>query len=146
MTCVSCFAQHFCQKGAILLPLSHLSSNFLSHYFSIFSQIYICNMHTPPVYNVRSFVFLSSFFPQLCACLCSLLSNLCAMIKEVFFYISFFMFSVCTYPIVLCVHCNKKYLFYVTILYYFFTCSFFEITIRKTIFVVLKDWIASKCI
>ena len=31
-----CFALYLCGSGAILLPLSYLSSNYLLHYFSIF--------------------------------------------------------------------------------------------------------------
>ena len=34
-----CFAQHLCQRGAILLPLSHLSSNSLLHNFSNFRPL-----------------------------------------------------------------------------------------------------------
>ena len=33
------FSRHLCWRGTILLPLSHLSSNSLLHYFSIFSLL-----------------------------------------------------------------------------------------------------------
>ena len=35
-----CFAQHLCQRYAILLPFSHLSSNSLLLYFSIFRPLW----------------------------------------------------------------------------------------------------------
>ena len=34
------FTQHLCQRGAILLSLSHLCSNSLLHYFSIFRAVW----------------------------------------------------------------------------------------------------------
>ena len=43
---VPCFTQHLCQRDAILLRLSHLCSNLLLHYFSMFSLL--CNSSLPP--------------------------------------------------------------------------------------------------
>ena len=42
-----CFAWHLCQRGAILLPLSHLSSIYLLHYFFIFLAHYAL----PPLFQ-----------------------------------------------------------------------------------------------
>ena len=40
--CMPCFAQHLCQRDAILLPLSHFSSNSLLHYFPILGHYVPC--------------------------------------------------------------------------------------------------------